>query len=343
MVRKQFTLLVLVILLLPLSLAHAESTDNSKYCGDLSDADCEIILENIAVMDNVFSLAFLMDMALDVSGVGVDDTLQMAGEAGGVLSMDEESSREIQALSEDMNAADTTALLETLLTALTGEIWLDLTGVAEDEDFELELQLRMKEGVVLIGAGAMEELSGQEMGGMEWFGVNMTSGLEDLLSEFVTVDELDAAQARSAELEAAEAAATTITRLRDNEINGIAVAVFETTVDLEELLSTVTFADLVAALPGGEDPQAGMDLIQHMTVDEFSTRQFIGLDDHYTYGLVVFLDMEIAGEYFNKPGSSMSVEFGMTIEMSDFNVPVEVEIPEDAFVFPLAMMMQMGN
>ena len=94
--QKQLTLLVLVMLLLPLGLAHADSMDNSKHCGDLSDADCQIILENMAVMDNVFSLAFLADMTLDVSGDGVGDDLSIAGQAGGALSMDEETSRNSQ-------------------------------------------------------------------------------------------------------------------------------------------------------------------------------------------------------------------------------------------------------
>lgn len=343
MVRKQLTLLVLVILLLPLGLAQADSTDNAKHCGDLSDADCQIILDNIAVMDEVFSLAFLMDMALDVSGDGAGENLQLAGQAGGALSVDEQSAREIIAKSEGMSAADANALLETLLTGMTGEIWLDLDGAADDEDFEMELQLRMKEGVVLIGAGAMEALSGQEMGGLEWFGIDMTAGLEDLLSEFVAADEMDAAMASSAEPEAAVAAATAIIRLPDSELNGIAVAVFETTIDLEEILSTVTFADLAAALPEGEDPQVGMDLIQHIAVNAFSSRQYIGLDDRFSYGMDLAFDMEIAGEFYGTPGSSMAVVFDMSIETSDFNVPVHVEIPEDAFVFPLSMMMQMGN
>ena len=33
----------------------------------------------------------------------------------------------------------------------------------------------------------------------------------------------------------------------------------------------------------------------------------------------------------------------MTIDLSDFNQPVAVEIPEDAFIIPLAMMMMMAE
>lgn len=33
----------------------------------------------------------------------------------------------------------------------------------------------------------------------------------------------------------------------------------------------------------------------------------------------------------------------MVIELSSFGEPVDVSIPEDAFVLPLAMMMQMGS
>ena len=122
-------------------------------------------------------------------------------------------------MSENMVAADTTALMETLLSAVTGEIWLDLSGVADEEEFALELQLRIKEGVVLIGAGALEDVTGQAMSGMEWFGVDMTDGLEDILSEAGLGGEMEWASTSTAEMEAAEAAATTITRLPDSEVN----------------------------------------------------------------------------------------------------------------------------
>ena len=60
MVKKCMILVVLVLLLMPLLIVQAEST----HCGDLSDADCQIILNNIAVMDEVHSFAFDMGCTL---------------------------------------------------------------------------------------------------------------------------------------------------------------------------------------------------------------------------------------------------------------------------------------
>ena len=126
-------------------------------------------------------------------------------------------------------------------------------------------------------------------------------------------------------------------------MNGIAVAVFETTIDINEIMSLITFGDIVAEAKEGQDPGMALEMMQHMMVNELASRQYIGLNDHYTYGLDVALDLVIDGEFMDSPGNSMTVVLDVDIEMSDFNQPVEVEIPEDAAVFPLAMLLQMNN
>ena len=52
--------------------------------------------------------------------------------------------------------------------------------------------------------------------------------------------------------------------------------------------------------------------------------------------------MTLAGDVYELD-SDGSIVMDMSMEVFDFNEPVEVEIPEDAFVFPLAMMMAMGS
>ena len=39
----------------------------------------------------------------------------------------------------------------------------------------------------------------------------------------------------------------------------------------------------------------------------------------------------------------VSTVISMTMDFNEFNQPVTVEIPEDAFVFPLEFLMQMGE
>lgn len=339
MVKKCTILVVLVLLLMPLAIVQADST----HCGDLSDADCQIILNNIAVMNEVNSFAFDMDMSFDAGGDAIDESMRLAGQAGGAVSMAEEALLEIEALSEDMSESDDAALLELLLTGLTADIWLNLNMSSASEDSTMELSLRMKEGVVLIGAGAMAELTGQEMTGLEWFGLDLTGGIEDLLSEAGIMPESDSTPMHSDEMEAAEAAATMITRLPDSEVNGVAVAVFETNIDINEIMSMITIEDIVAEAGEGQDPEMALDIMQHMTINELVSRQYIGLINYYTYGLDVALDLVIDGEFMDSPGASVTITLDVDIEMSDFNEPVEVEIPEDAMIFPLAMMMQMNN
>ena len=125
-------------------------------------------------------------------------------------------------------------------------------------------------------------------------------------------------------------------------MNGAAVAVFKTDFDLAAFFSLVSPEQLIAASGELHDPQTLSEAMDSIEVGEFSLTQYIGLDDSYTHGTDILADVSMS---YTETGQSQtsSVFFEMTAVLSNFGEPVEVPIPEDAFVFPLAMLMQMGS
>ena len=160
MLKRIVILVVLLTLLIPFASAQTDSVEAAHICGDLADADCQILLDNATMMDALNSFAFTVTMALDVDGDAIEEDMQLAGQGGGALSLDDEALQAVAEIGNQITADETGALLELLITSLTGDVWLDLSGTSADEDFTMELSLRLKEGVVLLNAGAMEELSG---------------------------------------------------------------------------------------------------------------------------------------------------------------------------------------
>ena len=65
MLKGYAILLALALALMPLVGVQADSMDGEVFCGDLLEADCQILLDNADVMDSLNSLAFFVNMSLD--------------------------------------------------------------------------------------------------------------------------------------------------------------------------------------------------------------------------------------------------------------------------------------
>lgn len=334
MLKMRMLMVLLVVLLLSLSGVLADSSDRAILCGDLPETDCQILLNNADVMDSLNSFAFLMNINLNASG---DDAMQLTLNGGGALSLADEALHAANAMSETMSGADMSALAELLLTSLEADVWVELQGEAAEEDFDMGFNLLLKDGVVLVGAEALEAVTGEPMTGIDAIGIDLNDAIGEMLEETGAMPAMDAD-----EMEAAEMAAISVARLADSELNGVAVAVFESDFDLNTILSLISAEQLVGASDDMEDSQAAAQMMEAIDVSEFSVRQYIGLGDSYTYRIVMALDMTMASESGDLDADAQIV-MDMSIDLSNFNEPVEVEIPEDAFVFPLAMMLTMGS
>ena len=100
-----------------------------------------------------------------------------------------------------------------------------------------------------------------------------------------------------------------LTRMPDAEVMGIPVAVLETSVDFNSVVSLMTLEDVLAEAEPDEVQYADMVLaiMQHLDVRDFSWRQNIGLDDRYTHRIDFTMDLTIAGDFMEMEGMDFTI------------------------------------
>ncbi|MDE2821390.1 MAG: hypothetical protein OXI40_16790 [Chloroflexota bacterium] len=336
--------IVLAIAVLALAPVVGAQTDQTSHviCGDLAEADCQILRDNKTVMDAVSSFAFGMSMTLDYAGLDDSYAMSLSVDGQGGFAIAPEALAGVLALEEQLNNSsglslpeDAIAQLDAFIAGLTGEIRADIQLAADGESSDIPLHLLMKDGVIVFGAGALGELMDQPMEGMDWIGLDANGMMSLLASDPDMTDLLGIGAEQELPADAGswadvEEAATTITRLADSEVNGLAVAVFESSLEMNH------FADMVVEAYQGTTALDAAEIAamrQQLENATLNMRQSIGLSDHYTYRTELSMEMDGASE----------MSMALILDQSDFNEPVIVEIPQDAFILPLAMMMQMGN
>lgn len=328
--------------------------DHNVICGDLAETDCQILQENKAAMETVSSFMFGMSMTLEMaheSSQDADFSMNLSLDGQGGLSVNPEAMAGILELEDQIENSpglslteDQIAQLDALLASLTGEITADIHLVADGETTDIALNMLMRDGVFAFGAGELAELMGESMEGMDWIGLDANGLLTLLAADPETAELLGmGAGAEMREDEDSwsdiEGSATTVTRLADSEVNGVAVAVFESSLEMSLLADM-----LIGAYEGTNslDPAEIADMRRQLTDMTLNMRQSIGLSDHYTYRTELSMGMAGAAAQAGELGAT-DMSMAMTLDQSHFNEPVEVAIPEDAFILPLAMLMQMGN
>jgi len=334
--QRKFTILIAFIaLVFPVAFAQADAVDE-VFCGDLSQSDCQILWDNAAVMDSLNSFTVSMSMNLEVDS---EEPMRLAAQADGQFELDDESLQYINEKAANMPEADWGELAEIFLTSAKANLRIDMTDSSGAEEAKSEVTLLLKDGILMLSAEALSALTGEDMTGMEGFGLDLNDAIGELLSEAGVMPEADSPAMQ--EMEAVADSAMTIVRLPDSDLNGAAVAVFKTDFDLNAFMSLISVEQLVAASNDMHDPQMAQELMDSIQVGELSVTQYIGLGDSYTYGTDIAVDLSMS---YMKDGQlqASSIVLDMAALLSNFGEPVDVPIPEDAFVFPLAMLLQMG-
>ena len=336
MLRKYLTLIVLIALALPAAVASADATEG-VFCGDLSQNDCQILLDNAAVMDSLNAFAVSVSLTLEADSV---EPMHVFAQAKGQFEIDDESLQTINDMAASTQEDDWGALAELFLTSAAADVWIQMRDLSGEEEVESEINLLLKDGILMLSADALSALSGEDMTGMEGFGIDLNDAIGELLTQSGAIPAADSAEMQ--EIEALADSAMSITRLPDSEVSGVAVAVFKTDFDLGAFFSLVSPEQLVAASHDLGDPQTLAEIMDSVEVGEFSVTQSIGLEDSYTYSMDIVVDMSMS---HSKDGQlrTSTVNFEMAVLLSNFGEPVDVAIPEDVFAFPLAMLLQMSE
>jgi hypothetical protein len=355
MYKRLLILLTLILSVAPLASVNAQSlAEGFDYCLFLPADDCQILVQSTEVMSEVGSFAFDMslvyDIAIEGGNLGIDD-LSFGIDGSGLLALDVETFNKYKDLAMSDPAAymdQLPTILDGLLSGVEGEIYLevslpDILAMMTGGTTEIPLNLLMKDGVYVIDVASLEEALGQDPSGMDWTGIDLNGAFESLMSD-VDLSSLggDAMADGMPEFDMEMLQdAITIERLDDSNIDGTSVAVFEMVVDYGSLLASSDMMDMLESVYG----EAGMDqdtidtTLSMLDEIEIVVLQYIGLDDFYTYRMEMSMDFAIDGELLGDPTmDSISFDIGMWFEMSDFNTPVDIQLPEDATIFPASML-----
>lgn len=358
MSRKWLILMMLVLLLLPLGAAQAQSVDGKiDYCAILPEADCLILNNNEAAMREIHSasidISLVMDMSVSDSAMEMDENVNLVADGAISASIDPAVLGGMMELGgmAAIDAAAVTAMLDSLLTGIEGEISLIITLNTASETTEMPLNLLMEDGVYVFDLASLSTSSGESaagMQGMEWLGVDLTGAVESMMqdSDFASVFDVPAMNL------AGVTEAMTISRLPDSEVNGVTVAVFDSLIDYGKLLEIIDMRDTLSTAYSGMDQGEVDALIGMLSNVVIPLRQYIGLEDYYTYRMEISMDMEIDLamdiEINDAPASDLplglvAISWAMSLDVSDFNQPVDVDIPADAMILPYSMVTQMSG
>ncbi len=329
MLKKITLLIALGVLLVAVAGVHADATEDAILCGGLAEADCEIKKSNSEVMDELQAFAMALSMRMDIEGADPVDNTSIILEGAGSVALDPALMEAASVLesAEGMAPAAMMALLNELVGGLAAEMSLALTAVEAGETSEMPLHLLMKDGVVALNMAAFADEPDEAMAG--WLGIELADILDSAgIEEDMTGLEMDGMD------HSALARAMTIVRLPDSELNGLPVAVFQTTLELGALLESFGAMELAGAMSADADDMEALGDAWAQVVE------YISLADSYTRRVEVALATmdDATGE-----AAPMSFSMNMRLDLSEFNQPVEVALPEDVFVMPLAMMQQMNQ
>ena len=271
MSRKLFLILVIALLLasIPGAAFAQKGAASPVPCGDLSDEDCEILVESHAAMAGLTSYSTQLDLDVALADVPtLPSDLGFGLGLDGVFHVDPEWQADMIALEttppEDL-AADPEMLADLfaeMYFAISFDMALDL-GFSEDLaqiltsqagvpfPESLSLPMRMTEGYFYLNVDDLAEAIPEAEGVSGWLGIDLGTLMSEAIRQGMTQLEQGDMPAnpamagmgmlgiqQNAELQAVINENTQVERLDDAEIDGVEVAQFRTAFDLAGFLSS---------------------------------------------------------------------------------------------------------
>jgi hypothetical protein len=378
MLRKAMSVLILMVLLFGLVPGAVLAQGPDVYCGSLSDADCNLLVQSQQAMRELTSSAFDLnaefsmssseEFAPDVTSIAfsVSGNGSVAGNLGALGNFQGMDREQAMAMMDTLPQ-----LLVDFLRELAGEATFNLVLPAALMDeapipSELTLNLVGVDGVLYVDLRSLLPASAVEQEGMPaWIGIDVAGMYETLFQEMPSMDlegmqgMFDAsglAQLMNAEL---LNQFVSVERGEDQTVDGQAVAVFMTTIDYAALANSPEiqqamdqYMQTVLEMQGKSLEDLPIDMHEVMAAVlsgiQLTMEEWIGLDDtmvhHVEMNMAFALDREAIAalegnqsEIADVPEFSMA--FNAAVDLSGFNVPLEVTAPEGAQVINPMMMM----
>ena len=342
-------LLVTFLLLMPIAGLSAQDDDHGiDFCAILSEPDCQILEMNEDVMSELSSMTFTLSASGDMTyettlGQTEEGSIDISGDIQ--TAFDPDAAREWVEFDSDASNEEIAGILDRILESLTGAVSLNITESSSEGTKDIMLNLLMDGGTFVLDSASLESLTGESMTGLDWIGINMKGAMETIVSMPEYDSSVDISPTPNInDIDGIEEALT-ITRQNDSDVNGASVAVFQYDFDMVNVLEMLDLADLEGMAANSAMDQmmldVAMDVLSNTTI---SMVIYVGLDDFYTYRGTLNMKMEIAGEMLGRQNVGNG-SFTVTVDflLSDHNEPVVVELPEDAMVLPVMMLLQMGS
>ena len=360
---------ILVIILMFGMVGFTQAQDSFPvFCGDLADADCEILQQNQDAMKALNAFAFALSADFTISNVpdmpeAVSFGITGDGAVTGDLASLQRSPEEMAGLMNDPEAyAD---YMATVLDAFDMELSMVLNlpqALVEETGGEmpstLPLNIVLADGTGYLDFSTLRDAVGEagESFPEGWYGIDLAG----LMTQMMAMSESMGAMTpmdpgMMSQFSDPEFAANfmSIERLDDTTAaDGTAVASFHTVIDYAALMSDPAIQELMAesmaaqgtALSEAEmaEMQAMMStMFQNVTLDIFHT---IGLEDFYTRTTQVTMnfDMQAIMSMAAEMGDDSSMEgpapvlmFNAVVTTSSFNDVDAIAAPDNATVIPL--------
>lgn len=363
-------LLLSVLLLISSGLVQAQ-VPAKTFCGDLKAEDCTLLTDSEAVMKDLASHSFKLDMSLGINGIPkMTEPMTIKLTGSGAFAVDQKAMPDMTKLDPSTIGKDLTAIFDMIakaIPAVSGDVQLQLDLPADlgkqmgDTSLPqtIKLSLKLVDGVVYVNVGELSDLAPQLKGAKGWMGMSLPDLIEAIMKQpdfSSSMSSMSASMGSGMTMgsdmalkfsdPATLAKFIKIERLTDGEVGSHKVAVFKTTLDYQAMFSMPEMQDMIkqqmtasGSKMSDKDLAAAMLMIKGLAQDmEFTLTQNIGLEDKYAYQT----DMNMKFDFSSlkaQMGSAFVLTMSATVTQDDFNSVPTIKAPEDALVLPVESIM----
>ena len=259
-------------------------------------------------------------------------------------------------------------------------IVLNVTGTVEDENVLAVLEARVVDEMLYVNfqdptTGESSGWIGMSLsdlgttlseGFMEGFMEDNPLGLDAEAAGEITEGNFSSIMQMQGVADAMQALATldpaefvAMSRLGDEAVNGANAAHFNTNIDLRGLLQSEAVISLAGMAMTMSQAEEGMPTPQPEQVEAMATGamamvaagieqldlnfdQYVGLDDGFVHRAVLNFGLSVDPTTFGEEGDPVTLGLNFDINLSEYNQPINVAVPEGAQIVDMNDMME-GN